>query len=78
MGNGQLVGLLLVGTFFGIGARQGQVEADGHRVAGGVVAEFLRPGTLGEHQGRNAGADNAGHASLQNPATGQATLQKCH
>ncbi|MNY57925.1 hypothetical protein D3C86_1941940 [compost metagenome] len=76
--DGQFIGLLLVRAFPGIGAGQRQVEAEGHGVAGWVVAKLLRPGTLGEDQGRNAGTDNAGHAGLQDPATRQATLQKCH
>ncbi|MNT91078.1 hypothetical protein D3C72_2321180 [compost metagenome] len=78
MHDGQLIGLLLVRAFFGISTGQRQVKAEGYGVAGRVVAEFLRPGALGEHKGRNARADDAGHAGLQDSAARQATLQKCH
>ena len=72
------VGAAMVGTFIGISTGERHDEAECHRVAGGVIAEFLGPGALGEHKGRNARTDDAGHAGLQDPAARQATLQKCH
>src|SRR5690606_30865587 len=46
--DGQLVGLELVSTFLRVGAGERQVEAERHRAAGRVVAEVLRPGSLGK------------------------------
>ena len=72
--DGELVGLLLVGAFVGIGAGQRHVEADGDGVAGRRVAEFLGVGAAGEDQRRNAGRENAGKAALQHAAAAEAVL----
>ena len=67
----ELISLLLVGTLFGIGAGQGQVEAEGDRVASWGVAEFLRIGAAGKEQRHRARGQNAGKATAQNAATAE-------
>ena len=70
--DGELIGLQLVGAFVGIRTGLRHVEAESDRVARRVVAEFLSPCALAEHQRRCCGGEQGRACSLENLSTAEA------
>src|SRR5690606_627504 len=76
--DGELIRLLLISAFFGIGARQWQVQSESYCTAGRIVAEFLRPRSSREYQRCDTGSQDAGQAGLNDITAGDAALECAH